>query len=204
MVEYRERAFSHWLNSEQWASELKAAVPRLGARCAVPRRTVIQSLEYVGSRHSEEGARARARSRGCFAQASDAESQSAAKLPAQPPSSPSLATARKEGRGRGGEQEDCPRGGGEGECWAALAPGGAPRGSRARDRPASKTEELAQISVCASTTGTVTRTFHSVPFSRRLDYISDPRRPPLSRRPGSADERASRPAHLGELMRRGV
>lgn len=59
-------------------------------------------------------------------------------------------------------------------------------------------------SVCASTTGSVTRTFHPVPLSRRLDYISDPRRPPLSRRPGSADERASRPAHLGELMRRGV
>lgn len=144
MVEYRERAFSHWLNSEQWASELKAAVPRLGARCAVPRRTVIQSLEFVGSRHAEEGARARARSRGCFALASDAESQSAAKLPAQPPSSPSLATARKEGEGRGGAGGLPARGRGR-RVLGGACPGRCPRGSRARDRPAPKTEELAQF-----------------------------------------------------------
>lgn len=67
--------------------------------------------------------------------------QSCPPSPRPPP--PSLLLGR---RGReGGEQEDCPRGGGEGECWAALAPGGAPRGSRARDRPAPKTEELAQL-----------------------------------------------------------
>lgn len=76
-----ERAFSHWLDSEQWASELKAAVPRLGARGAVlprsPRGPVIQSLGFgwvpaapagTGRGGGGGAARARARPRGCFAE----------------------------------------------------------------------------------------------------------------------------------------
>lgn len=56
---------------------------------------------------------------------------------------------------------------------------------------------------CKPATGTVTRTFRPILLSRRLDYTSDPRRPPLSRRPGSAHEWASRPAHLGDSCEEG-
>lgn len=158
-----ERAFSHWLDSEQWASELKAAVPRLGARGAVlprsPRAPVIQSLGFgwipaapAGTgRGGGGGGRVPVRAPAAvLLKASDAEDQSAAKLPAQPPSPvpvlpppPSRGGVREEeeGRGRAGARPARGRegGGGEGERWAALAPGGVPRGSRARVRCAPPT-----------------------------------------------------------------
>lgn len=101
-----ERAFSHWLDSEQWASELKAAVPRLGARGAVlprsPRGPVIQSLGFgwvpaapagTGRGGGGGAARARARPRGCFAEGfgrrgpKRGKATRPAPLPVLPPSS---------------------------------------------------------------------------------------------------------------------
>lgn len=136
-------------------------MPPSGARCAVPRRTVIQSLEFVRSRRGRGGGLVRARSRPRIPAAVLLRllTQTTKARQSRPPSpSPSLATARKEGEGRGGKggQESCPQGGGEGERWAALAPGGAPRGSRAHERPAPSTKSCFGASGrgCAAGAGT--------------------------------------------------
>lgn len=67
--------------------------------------------------------------------------QSCPPCPRPPPPSRLLGRrGGREGEREEGEREHCPPGGGEGERWAALAPGGAPRGSRARDLPAPKSK----------------------------------------------------------------
>ena len=146
LAEHRERALAHWLDSEQWASVLKAAVPWCVPRCAVAGRTVIQGLSLPGlggaGAVGEGRARARgARSRSCFAGAADAESQSAAKLPAQPPPPPS-SPPRCCSEGGGGKRRRRParttaasEGEGRAGCWAALARGGALCSARGGARP---------------------------------------------------------------------
>ncbi|XP_052605298.1 translation initiation factor IF-2-like [Peromyscus californicus insignis] len=108
-----------------------------------------------------------ARPRGCFAQAPDADEQSAAKPPAQRPSSPSLATARKEGEGREGGRAlggACP-----GRCPARFP---RPRPARTFDQESSRCK---WARVHGGHAGS--RTPRPVLLSRRLGG-ADPRRPP--------------------------
>lgn len=105
----RERALTHWLDSEQWASVLKAAVPSCVPRCAVADRTVIQGPSLLGLVGTNAVGEGRALALGARAPAAvllgaaDAESQSAAKLRAQPPVlTPPRACSEEVGEERGG------------------------------------------------------------------------------------------------------
>lgn len=92
--------------------------------------------------------------------------------------------ARGRGRGRRALGGACP-----GRCPAWFP----------RPGPARTKEQVVpvQVNISPHSGLTVTPTFRPVLLSLSLDDTSDPRRPPLSRRPGSAQEWASRPAHLG-------
>lgn len=89
----RSGRFAQCSDSEQWASMLKAAVPC--ASVLRSRRPPCHWPEFAGCRLPDAAGR-RARFQGArsrrFLGAADAESQSAAKLPAQPPPSPYLSS----------------------------------------------------------------------------------------------------------------
>ncbi|XP_032336370.1 uncharacterized protein LOC116663796 [Camelus ferus] len=132
LAESRERALAHWLDSEQWASVLKAAVPWCVPRCAAAVRTVIQCLSLPGlggTNAAGEGRALALRGRapaavlpGLLTQKAKARQSS----PPSPQSSPLPAAARKEGEGRGGggrRTRRLPGGGREGRVLGCARPG---------------------------------------------------------------------------------
>lgn len=129
--------------------------------------------------------------------------QSCPPSPGPPP--PSRLLGRRRGREGGGGAGALPaRGRGRGRrAMGGACPGRCPAWFP-RPGPARTEEQVVpvQVNISPHNGVTVTRTLRPVLLSLRLDDTSDPHRPPLSRRPGSAPEWASRPAHLGGLMRK--
>lgn len=124
LVGRRERALVHWLQSEQWASVLKAAVPWCVPRCAVAGRSVIQRLSLPGLSGAEAAGEGLAR-------ATSGRALAAVLLGLRTPKAkrgkvarpaPLHSSPRKEGEARTTAASE-----GEGKtgCWAALTPGGA-------------------------------------------------------------------------------
>lgn len=127
--------------------------------------------------------------------------QSCPPCPRPPP--PSRLLGRRGGREGGGGAGALPARGRGRRALGGACPGRCPAWFP-RPGPARTEEQVVpvQVNISPHSGLTVTRTFRPVLLSLSLDDTSDPLRPPLSRRPGSAQEWASRPAPLGALMRK--